>query len=95
VFRKIKVSLYLTKHYTMKTYVGDGYIDIRFLDLNTNLSFTSIPLCSRGKSARYPLNWGWVGFGASRKDVEKEKLLTLTRLYILGLPAHSQSLYLL
>jgi hypothetical protein len=55
----LNMFLYLTKHHTVKTYLGTGGIAPRILDLGTRrcvVSFTSRPLYRRGKSPHYPLN---------------------------------------
>jgi hypothetical protein len=59
------------------------------------VSFTPRPLCTQGKSLRYPFEGGWVGPRASLNEVENRKFLTLSRLKIqpLGRPARSHSLY--
>jgi hypothetical protein len=93
------LSLYLTEHYVMKTCGGRGCIDRRFLDLGNSwrrvVSFTPLPLYSRGKSSRYPLDRRLSGPRAGMDDVEKRKFLTLPghELRPLGRPACSQSLY--
>jgi hypothetical protein len=57
---KVKLSLCLTKHHSMKTYWGSGDISSRILDLGTRwrwvFSFTPRPLYLQGKSPWYPLD---------------------------------------
>jgi hypothetical protein len=73
---KVKLSLCLTKHHTMKAYWGGG-IAPRILDLGTRrmhvVSFTLLPLYPLGKSARYHLVWGGgvsrSGCGAQEKRI--------------------------
>jgi hypothetical protein len=38
-FQKVKLSLRLTKHYSMKAYGGSRCIDQRFLDLGTSMKW--------------------------------------------------------
>jgi hypothetical protein len=57
---KVKLSLCLTKHHSMKTYCGSGGIVPQILDLGTRwrwvVSFMPRPLYPRGKSPWYPLD---------------------------------------
>jgi hypothetical protein len=57
---KVKLSLFLTKHHTMKTYWRSGGIAPRIPDLGTTwrsvVSFTPRPLYPQGKSPWYPLD---------------------------------------
>jgi hypothetical protein len=60
VSSKVKLSLCLTKHHTLKAYWGSGGIAPRILDLGTRwrwvASFTPWPLYPQGKSPWYPLD---------------------------------------
>jgi hypothetical protein len=70
--KKVTFSLYLTKHYAMKTYWGST--DSRFLDLGTSwsrrVSFTPLLLYLRENNTRYPW-WApepvWMIRGNERK----------------------------
>jgi hypothetical protein len=61
----VKLSLCLTKHYSMKTYWGSGGIVPYILDLGTRrrwvVSFTPRPLYPQGKCPWYPLDRRWGG----------------------------------
>jgi len=52
--KKLKLSLCLTKHHAMKTYLENGGIASRILDPGTRWSFTSLPPYPQGKSPWYP-----------------------------------------
>jgi hypothetical protein len=57
---KVKLSLDLAKHHTMKTYWGNGGTAARIINLGTRcrrvVSFTPRPLYPLGKELRYSLD---------------------------------------
>jgi hypothetical protein len=73
---KVKLSLCLTKHHTMKTYRRSGCIAPCNLDLGTRwrwvVSFTPRPLYPQGKSPWYPLD-GRLGGPQSRSRYGDEE----------------------
>jgi hypothetical protein len=58
--KKVKLSLYLTKHHAIRAYWGSEGIAPRILDLGTRwrgvISFPLRPLYPQGKSPCYPLD---------------------------------------
>jgi hypothetical protein len=77
-WKKVKLSLCLTKHHAMKTYWGSGGIAPRITDLGTRwrwvVNFTPRPLYPQGKAPGTHWIGGWVGLRAVLDTVLKRKI---------------------
>jgi hypothetical protein len=77
---KVKLSLCLTKHHTMKTYTGNGVIAPRILDLGTRwmrvVGSTPRPLYPRERDPGTHWIGDWVGSRAVLDAVVKRKIPT-------------------
>jgi hypothetical protein len=75
---KVKLSLRLTKHHTMKVYWGNGSIAPRILDLGTRLGEWSASrpgrFTPRERAAGKHWMGGWVGPRAGLNAVVKRKI---------------------
>jgi len=78
---KVKLSLCLTKHHTVKTYWVSGCTAPCILKLGTTwrrvVSFTPRPLYPRGRALGTHYRWGWIGCRGSLDSMTKRKNLII------------------